>query len=98
MSANICRDTATSLRKDNSNALQNKLIRHLNDDTQMSCFNFGLQFLDTEKMTYWGKRRDASFWIENASIEWNERSASMAGSCNILSVYPGCIPPIVACW
>jgi hypothetical protein len=26
-------------------------------------------------MTYWGKRRDASFWVENASIEWNERQA-----------------------
>ena len=35
----------------------------------MSCFDFGLQLLDTEKMTYWGKRQDANFWIENASIE-----------------------------
>jgi hypothetical protein len=26
-------------------------------------------------MTYWGKRRDADFWIENASIEWNEVEA-----------------------
>ena len=26
-------------------------------------------------MTYWGKLRDASFWIENASIKWNERQA-----------------------
>ena len=23
-------------------------------------------------MTYWGKRQDANFWIENASVEWNE--------------------------
>ena len=41
----------------------------------MSCFDFGLQFLDTNKMAYWGRRRDASFWIENASIEWNETQA-----------------------
>ena len=26
-------------------------------------------------MTYWGKRRDANFWIENASVEWNEAEA-----------------------
>jgi hypothetical protein len=26
-------------------------------------------------MTYWGKPRDANFWIENASIEWNEAEA-----------------------
>jgi hypothetical protein len=26
-------------------------------------------------MTYWGKRQDANFWIENASVEWNESEA-----------------------
>jgi hypothetical protein len=26
-------------------------------------------------VTYWGKCRDAGFWIENASIEWNEEQA-----------------------
>jgi hypothetical protein len=26
-------------------------------------------------MTYWGKHRDADFWIENASVEWNEAQA-----------------------
>ena len=41
----------------------------------MSSFDFGLQFLDTEKMTYRGKRRDADFWIENASVEWKETQA-----------------------
>ena len=66
---------ARALRKDNPNALQEELIRHLNDDTQMSCFDFGLQFLDTKRMAYWGRRRGASFWIENASIEWNETQA-----------------------
>jgi hypothetical protein len=32
-------------------------------------------FLDADRMTYWGKRRDANFWIENASVEWNEAQA-----------------------
>jgi hypothetical protein len=63
---------AHALRKDNPDSLHEELVRHLNEDARMSRFDFGLQFLDTEKMTYWGKRRDASFWIENASIEWNE--------------------------
>ena len=33
------------------------------------------QFLDTGKMTDWGKTRDANFWIENASVAWNEAQA-----------------------
>ena len=37
--------------------------------------DFGLQLLDTAKMTHWGRHRDASEWIENASIEWNEQQA-----------------------
>ena len=41
----------------------------------MSSFDFGLQFLDTGEMTYRGKRRDADFWIENASVEWEETQA-----------------------
>jgi hypothetical protein len=41
----------------------------------MSGFDFGLQFLDADRMTYWGKRRDANFWIENASVKWNEAEA-----------------------
>ena len=26
-------------------------------------------------MTYWGKRQDANFWIENASVKWKEAEA-----------------------
>jgi hypothetical protein len=66
---------ARVLRKDDPNALQEEVIRHLNEDARMSSFDFGLQFLDPARMTYWGKRRDTSFWIENASIEWNETQA-----------------------
>ena len=63
------------LQKANPNALQEELIRHLMEDSKMSSFDFGLQFLDAGRMTYWGKRRDANFWIENASIEWKEAEA-----------------------
>jgi hypothetical protein len=71
---------ARALRKDDPNTLQEEMVRHLNEDARMSSFDFGsfdfgLQFLDPARMTYWGKSRDASFWIENASIKWNERQA-----------------------
>jgi hypothetical protein len=64
---------ARPLQQETPDALQEELVRHLNEDAKMTCFDFGLQLLDTEKMTYWGKRRDTGFWIENASIKWNER-------------------------
>jgi len=63
------------LQRSNPNALQEELIRHLKEDSEMSGFDFGLQFLDAGRMSYWGKRRDANFWIENASVEWNEAQA-----------------------
>ena len=66
---------ARPLQKGNPNALQDELIRHLKEDSTMSGFDFGLQFLDVDRMTYWGKRQDANFWIENASVEWNEAEA-----------------------
>jgi hypothetical protein len=66
---------ARPLHRSNPNALQDELIRHLKDDSTMSGFDFGLQFLDVDRMTYWGKRRDANFWIENASVEWHEAEA-----------------------
>src|SRR6266581_1056198 len=66
---------ARPLQRNNPNALQDELIRHLERDGKMSGFDFGLQFLDADRMTYWGKRWDANFWIENASVEWNEAEA-----------------------
>ena len=41
----------------------------------MSSFDFAVQFLDADRLTYWGGRHDASFWIENASVVWNEAEA-----------------------
>jgi hypothetical protein len=66
---------ASSLHKSNPNGLQDEIIRHVNEDSKMSSFDFGVQFLDPERMTYWEKRHAASFWIENASLEWNEVEA-----------------------
>jgi hypothetical protein len=66
---------ARPLQRSNAKGLQDELIRHLTEDGKMSAFDFGVQFLDSERMTYWGKRRDTSFWIENASVEWKEEQA-----------------------
>src|ERR1700730_5514774 len=66
---------ARPLQRRNPKGLQDELIRHLREDGKMGCFDFGIQFLDADRMTYWGKHRDASFWIENASVEWNEVEA-----------------------
>jgi hypothetical protein len=68
-------NSARPLQRGNPNGLQDELSRHLEDDGKMSSFDFGLQFLDADRMTYWGSRQDANFWIENASVEWNEMEA-----------------------
>ena len=57
------------------NALRDELIRHLDEDERMSSWDIGLQLLDTSRMKRWGMRRDASFWIENATVEWKESQA-----------------------
>jgi hypothetical protein len=41
----------------------------------VTSFDIGPHFLDVSTMTYAGRRRDASFWIENASVEWSKRQA-----------------------
>jgi len=63
---------ALPLAEGNANALLDELTRHVNDDPLMSSFDFGVQFLDSARMTHDGTRRDDSFWIENASVEWPE--------------------------
>jgi hypothetical protein len=67
---------ARPLQKSNPNGLLDELIRHVQEDNKMSNFDFGVQLLDPEKMSYRGKQYDSSFWIENASVEWKESEAS----------------------
>ncbi len=66
---------AATLRRNSASGLQDELDRHLREDARMSAFDFAIQFLDVDRMTYWRKRRNADFWIENASVEWNEAEA-----------------------
>jgi hypothetical protein len=55
--------------------LRDELIRHLEHDPEPASFDFALQLLDTERMTHKGNRHEASFWIENAIVDWNEAEA-----------------------
>jgi mono/diheme cytochrome c family protein len=55
--------------------LRDELLRHIDEDAQMSYFDFALQLLDLNRMTHRGTRQDAAFWAENASIEWDESEA-----------------------
>jgi hypothetical protein len=64
-----------ALKASDSDALIDEIDRHTNEDASMSSFDFALQFLDAQTMTFGGKRRDANFWIENASVEWPEAQA-----------------------
>jgi hypothetical protein len=66
---------ARPLEKSNPKALQDELVRHVTEDSTMSSFDFGVQFLDPSAMTYWGKHYDADFWVENASVVWKEEEA-----------------------
>lgn len=79
--------------KPDSNALANELARHLNEDDTMSAFDFGIQFLDTERMLYQGKRRDATFWIENAAVEWPEAQSPFHTVARLTLVPRSLLPP-----
>jgi hypothetical protein len=87
---------AADLNPNDPNALQTELVRHLSADTTMSCFDFGLQLLAPEAMTYWGRRRDANFWIENASVEWPESQAPFQTVAR-LTLTPDSMLPAAAC-
>jgi len=84
---------ASHLQRSNPNGLQDELIRHVKQDSRMSSFDFGLQFLDPERMTYWGKHLDANFWIENASVEWHEAEAPFYTVARLTLLPKSQLPP-----
>ncbi|MEO7136000.1 MAG: di-heme-cytochrome C peroxidase [Vicinamibacterales bacterium] len=60
---------------ESANVLGDHLVAHVNGGGEMRAFDFGLQFLDAERLTHAGRTHEPSYWIENASIEWNEAEA-----------------------
>jgi hypothetical protein len=81
---------------EDANALQDELARHLKEDGKMSGFDFGLQFLDADNMTYWGKHYDADFWTENASLEWKESEAPFHTVARLTLLANSQLPPFAA--
>jgi hypothetical protein len=59
----------------------------------MSCFDFGFLLLDVDRMTYWGRRRTASFWIENASVAGKESQAPFHTVGRLTLVAKSVCPP-----
>ena len=57
------------------NVLRDELLRHVSQDAEQVRFDFAIQLLDTSRMTIGGQKKDAPFWIENASVEWPEDQA-----------------------
>ena len=57
-SATPCPDNpAGPLQRSNPNGLQDELIRHVKEDSKMSSFDFGLQFLDADRISQCKTRR-----------------------------------------
>ncbi|HUP02508.1 MAG TPA: di-heme-cytochrome C peroxidase [Bryobacteraceae bacterium] len=65
----------SQFQRNGPNCLQDELARHVNQDQRMSEWDFGIQLLDAGRMKRHWRHRDAAFWIENATVEWNEDQA-----------------------
>jgi hypothetical protein len=52
--------------------LRDDLLAHVGQDAAQASWDFGLQLLEPSKMTSGGQAREASYWVENASVEWPE--------------------------
>ena len=55
-----------------ASVLRDDLLRHVGEDAQQASWDFALQLLEASRMTADGQTRDASYWVENASVEWPE--------------------------
>jgi hypothetical protein len=78
------------------NRLHDELIRHVNEDGQMSEFAFALQFLEPEEMTHRGERREPSFWVENAAVEWKETESPFHTVARLRLLPQSVLPPAEA--
>jgi hypothetical protein len=58
-----------------ANVLRDDLVRHLAGGREPMVFDFGLQLLDADAMRHKGRTKPATFWVENASVEWPESEA-----------------------
>ena len=78
------------------NRLQDELVRHVNEDAQMSEFAFALQLLEPGRMTHDGRTEEPSFWVENAAVEWNERESPFHVVARLRLLPKSVLPPAQA--
>jgi RoxA-like, cytochrome c-like len=78
------------------NRLQDELVRHVNEDAQMSEFAFALQLLEPGTMTYDGRTQEPSFWVENAAVEWNDRESPFHVVARLRLLPKSVLPPAKA--
>jgi cytochrome c553 len=58
-----------------ASVLRDDLLRAVVGGGPQASFNFALQLLEPARMTHGGRTREASFWVEDASVEWPETQA-----------------------
>ena len=71
-------------------------MRHVNEDEQMSEFAFALQLLEPGRMTHEGRTQEASFWVENAAVEWNEHESPFHVVARLRLLPKSVLPPAQA--
>jgi hypothetical protein len=70
-----CSDNPSkALNSSDANELRNELVRHVNEDSKMSCFEFQVQLLEADKMSHglFRKKEPEYWWVENSETTWNE--------------------------
>lgn len=68
-------DNLARVPEPGDNMLRDELLRHVDVDPRMSAFDFQVQLLEPDVMTRGFFRRDPTYWVENASVEWKESQA-----------------------
>jgi hypothetical protein len=73
-----CSDNPSqALNSSDANELRNELVRHVNEDGKMSCFEFQVQLLEADKMSHglFREKEPEYWWVENSATAWNEDQA-----------------------
>ena len=59
-------------------------------------FDFAVQLLEPDRITYWGRRRTPTFWTENASVRWKGSQAPFRVIGRLTLAADSVLPPDVA--
>lgn len=94
-------NSAAPLNLESENFLGEELARRLAQDARdnsSTCFEFQIQFLDAERFrTSLRLRKPATYWVENASADWNETDETPFITVGRLTLSPGNLMDQAAC-